>query len=83
MVKAQPIGTSAPTVRLYSLPYTVLVSRARVGARVEITKNDLGKISRKKKHKFLAVVHSDFLAWLTSATLRFLSLAEQYHTQIS
>ena len=30
---------------------------------------------------FSAVVHSDFLAWLTSATLRFFSLAEQCHTQ--
>ena len=49
LVKAQPIGTSAPTVRLYTLSYTVLVSRARVGARVDITKNDLGKVSRKEK----------------------------------
>ena len=31
---------------------------------------------------FSAVVHSDFLAWLTSAILRFFSLAEQFHTQI-
>ena len=50
LVKAQPIGTSAPTVRLYTLSYTVLASRARVGARVEITKNDLGKVSRKEKN---------------------------------
>ena len=27
--------------------YTVLVSRARVGARAEVTKNDLEKVSRK------------------------------------
>ena len=45
LVKAQPIGTSAPTVRSYTLSYTVLASRARVGARVEV-KNDLGKVSR-------------------------------------
>ena len=29
-----------------------------------------------------AVLHSDFLAWLSSATFRFISLAEQCHTQI-
>ena len=57
LVKAQPIGTSAPTVRLYTLSYTVLVSRARVGARVEITKNDLGKVSKKK--------NIGFRQWLT------------------
>ena len=47
MVKAQPIGASAPTVRSYTLSYTVLASRARVGARVEVKKNDLGKVSKK------------------------------------
>ena len=35
LVKALPIGTSAPTVRSYTLSSTVLASRARVGARVE------------------------------------------------
>ena len=38
LVKALPIGTSAPTVRSYTLSYTVLASRARVGARVEVNK---------------------------------------------
>ena len=36
LVKALPIGTSAPTVRLYTLSYTVLASGARVGAKVEV-----------------------------------------------
>ena len=91
-----PIGSSAPTVQPYTLSYTVLALRARA----EVTKNDLGKASRKKNifsffHSvsnflgielispwFLAVVHSDDLSWLTSATLRFFSLAEHCHTQI-
>ena len=58
LVKAQPIGTSAPTVRLYTLSYTVLASRARVGVRVEITKNDLVKVSRKEKNR-------SFRQWFT------------------
>ena len=41
-----PIGSSAPTVRPYTLSNTVLASRSRVGARAEVTKNDLGKVSR-------------------------------------
>ena len=45
LVKAQPIGTSAPTVRSYTLSYTVYASRVRVGATVEVKKNDLGKVS--------------------------------------
>ena len=89
LVKALPIGTSAPTVRSYTLSYTVLASRARVGARVEV-KNDLGKVSRNffsryqigLRPLFSPVVHSDFLAWLTSATLRLFSLAEKCHAQI-
>ena len=47
LVKALPIGTSAPTVQSYTLSYTVLALRARVGARVEVKKNDLGKVSKK------------------------------------
>ena len=46
LAKAQPIGTSAPTVRSYTLSYTVYASRVRVGATVEVKKNDLGKVSR-------------------------------------
>ena len=43
-----PIGTSPPTVRAYTVSYTiVLASRARVGARAD---NDLGKVSRVKKN---------------------------------
>ena len=38
LVKALPIGTSAPTVRSYTVSYTMLASRARVGARVEVKK---------------------------------------------
>ena len=34
-------------VKKNCLSNTVLVSRARVGARAEVTKNDLGKVSRK------------------------------------
>ena len=45
LAKAQPIGTSAPTVRSYTLSYTVYASRVRVGATVEVKKNDLGKVS--------------------------------------
>ena len=67
LVKALPIGTSAPTGRSYTLSYTVLASRARVGARVEVKKNDLGKVSKKNSRYqisfrplFSAVVHSDF-----------------------
>ena len=68
LVKALPIGTSAPTVRSYTHSYTVLASGARVGARVEVKKNDLGKVSRffflqvsnRFKAWFSAVVHSDF-----------------------
>ena len=89
LVKALPIGTSAPTVQSYTLSYTVLALRARVGARVEVKKNDLGKVSKKilgiklvSGPRFSALVHSDFLAWMTSATLRFFSLAELCHTQI-
>ena len=37
-------GGSTPTVRLYTLSYTMLASRARVGARAEVTNNDLGKV---------------------------------------
>ena len=87
LVKALPIGTGARTVRLYTLSSTVLASRARVGARVEVKKNDLGKVSRIffsryqiGRPLFSPVVHSDFLAWLTSATLRLFSLAEKCHT---
>ena len=46
LVKALPIGTSAPTVRSYTHSYTVLASGARVGARADVKKNDLGKVSR-------------------------------------
>ena len=46
LVKVLPIGTSAPTVQSYTLSYTVLALRARVGARVEVKKNDLGKVSK-------------------------------------
>ena len=100
LVKALPIGTSAPTVRSYTLSYTVLASRARVGARAEVTKNDLGKVLQRNifsffqsvsnflgieliRPWFLAVIHSDFLVWLTSATLRILSLTEHCHNQIN
>ena len=90
LVKALPIGTSAPTVRSYTLFYNVLASRARVGPRVEVKKNDLGKVSRiffsryqtGLRPWFSAVVHSDFLTWITSATLRLFSLAEQCYTLI-
>ena len=47
LVKALPIGTSAPTVQSYTLSYTLLALGARVGARVEVKKNDLGKVSKK------------------------------------
>ena len=67
---------------------TPLVQRAGVGAGVEVKKTDLGKVSRiffsryqiGLRPLFSPVVHSDFLAWLTSATLRHFSLAEKYHT---
>jgi len=52
LVKAQPIGTSAPTVRSYTLSYTVYASRVRVGATVEVKKNDLeAKIDGKGRVK--------------------------------
>ena len=90
MVKALPIGTSAPTVRSYTVSYTVLALRARVGVRIEVKKNNLGKVSRPFFSRyqivlrpwFSAVVHSDFLARLTSARLGFFSFDEQYHTQV-
>ena len=90
LVKALPIGTSAPTVRSYTLSYTVLASGARVGARVEVKKNDLGKVSRIFFSRYQIGLRPGFrqwftqifLAWLTSATLRFFSLAEQCYTMI-
>ena len=43
-----PIGASlSPSVLAYTFFYTVLASRARVGARAD---NDLGKVSRVKKN---------------------------------
>ena len=67
----------------------MLASRARVGETADVTKNDLGKVSKKNSRYqiglrplFSAVVHSDFLALMTSTTLRFFSLAELCQTQI-
>ena len=90
LVKALPIGTSAPTVQSYTLSYTLLASRARVGARVEVKKNDLGKVSRIFFSRYQIGLRPGFrqwftqifLTWLTSATLRFFSLAEQCYTLI-
>ena len=81
---------SYSTIVHSTLFLTPLASGARVGARVEVKKNDLGKVSRiffsryqiGLRPWFSAVVHSDFLTWLTSAILRFFSLAEQCYTLI-
>ena len=38
---------SAPTVRAYTVSYTTMLAlRAKVGVRAEVTKNDIGKVSR-------------------------------------
>ena len=53
-------GGSTPTVRLYTLSYTMLASRARVGARAEVTNNDLGKASGKKIFFHSFILYSIF-----------------------
>ena len=81
---------SYSTIVHSTLFLTPLASGARVGARVEVKKNDLGKVSRiffsryqiGLRPLFSPVVHSDFLAWLTSALLGFFSLTELCQTQI-
>ena len=90
LVEALPIGSSAPTVQSYTLSYTLGVKSESGSESRSKKKNDLGKVSRNFFSRyqiglrpwFSAVVHSDFLTWLTCATIRFFSLAEQCYTLI-
>ena len=64
LVKALPIGTSVPTVRSYTLSYTVLAFRARVGARVEV-KRMIEEWFQKKILSIKLVSGPRFRQWFT------------------